>query len=257
MSGFRAKWIIRRIVHAVSVKNGIRNSRVVPHKDRAAHNANQRRLYWKDRSTHLERHKKYYGMHKKEAAEYALGNKEHIRDYQKKWQHDHRKQLNEKQKLLRKMYPAKYRGRDAKRYRESRERCRLANQKYRDKNRTRRNERERIRRRENPQFKIASNLRSRLKMALIRYHDGSKIISAVRNVGCTMPELIEKIEKQFAPGMSWENYGNKSGQWSIDHIKPLASFDLTNKEQALQSCHYTNLRPLWHIDNLRKGSQCL
>ncbi len=51
--------------------------------------------------------------------------------------------------------------------------------------------------------------------------------------------------------MSWDNYG----EWHIDHIVPLSSFDLTDKSQVNKVCHYTNLQPLWAIDNLRKGDR--
>jgi hypothetical protein len=35
----------------------------------------------------------------------------------------------------------------------------------------------------------------------------------------------------------------------------LDTFDLTNREQFLQCCHYTNLQPLWWRDNLSKGTK--
>lgn len=50
--------------------------------------------------------------------------------------------------------------------------------------------------------------------------------------------------------MSWENYGFYG--WHIDHIKQLASFDLTCRKHFLEACHYTNLRPLWAKDNLTR-----
>ena len=79
----------------------------------------------------------------------------------------------------------------------------------------------------------------------------AKAGSAVRDLGCTIPELKAHLEAQFQPGMTWDNWSLKG--WHIDHIKPLTSFDLTNREQFLQACHYTNLQPLWASENLSKG----
>jgi HNH endonuclease. len=53
--------------------------------------------------------------------------------------------------------------------------------------------------------------------------------------------------------MSWDNYGRDG--WHIDHIRPCASFDLTDPEQQRQCFHYTNLQPLWAADNIRKGAK--
>jgi hypothetical protein len=48
--------------------------------------------------------------------------------------------------------------------------------------------------------------------------------------------------------MTWDNWTTDG--WHIDHIKPLASsFDLTDRKQFLEACHYTNLQPLWAKDN--------
>jgi hypothetical protein len=77
----------------------------------------------------------------------------------------------------------------------------------------------------------------------------AKAGSAVSDLGCSIPELKAYLEKMFQPGMTWENWG----AWHIDHIIPLASFDLTDREQFLKACHYTNLQPLWAPDNQRKG----
>lgn len=49
--------------------------------------------------------------------------------------------------------------------------------------------------------------------------------------------------------MSWENYG----EWHIDHIKPCSSFDLSDPKQQKECFNYTNLQPLWAIDNLKKS----
>lgn len=108
----------------------------------------------------------------------------------------------------------------------------------------------RRRRAESPQVRIGLALRTRTGMALKK---GYKAGSAVRDLGCTIDELIGHLEAQFLPGMSWENYG-RSG-WHIDHIVPLDAFDLTDRAQFLRACHFENLRPLWAKDNLSKGSR--
>ena len=62
---------------------------------------------------------------------------------------------------------------------------------------------------------------------------------------------MEHIEKQFKPGMTWERYG----EWHVDHIRPCASFDLTDPEQQTICFNYENLQPLWAIDNMKKGAK--
>lgn len=132
-----------------------------------------------------------------------------------------------------------------------RERVRNRNREWWGRNREAQNEKLRAKFRENPQYRVAHNLRVRLRIALRRTRAG-KAASALVDTGCTLPELVRHLERQWLPGMSWENYGNGPGQWSIDHIRPLAAFDLTDSEQQRQACHYTNLQPMWHVENLRK-----
>jgi len=63
------------------------------------------------------------------------------------------------------------------------------------------------------------------------------------------------LESKFQPDMNWDNWA--SDGWHIDHIKPLASFDLTDREQLLIACHYTNLQPLWAKDNIAKSDKII
>lgn len=67
-------------------------------------------------------------------------------------------------------------------------------------------------------------------------------------LGCTYEQARKWIESQFQRGMSWGN----AGEWEIDHIIPISSFDLTDERQVRCVNHYTNLRPLWAKDNRRK-----
>ena len=70
-------------------------------------------------------------------------------------------------------------------------------------------------------------------------------------LGCTIEELWQHLEKQFQLGMTKENYG----KWHVDHRKACAKFDLTDPEQQRECFHWSNLQPLWAIDNIKKGAR--
>ena len=104
------------------------------------------------------------------------------------------------------------------------------------------------RRKTDPQYWLTSILRRRLSSAL---NGNYKSGSAVRDLGCSIAYLKDWLEDHFLPEMTWKNRGK---EWHIDHVRPLAMFDLRDRDQLLTACHYTNLRPLWAYDNLAKGS---
>jgi hypothetical protein len=74
-------------------------------------------------------------------------------------------------------------------------------------------------------------------------------------VGFSLEELKTHIERQFLPGMSWENME----EWHIDHILPLASFEFseTTGPGFKAAWALTNLRPLWAEDNISKKDKRL
>ncbi len=76
-------------------------------------------------------------------------------------------------------------------------------------------------------------------------------------VGYTLQELMSHLENQFINGMNWDNYGNKKGCWSIDHILPISSFDFDScDDEDFKRCwSLENLRPLDHIENIKKGNK--
>jgi len=88
------------------------------------------------------------------------------------------------------------------------------------------------------QFKIAGNLRNRLNRIV---NNKFKPGSTVKDLGCSIDFLIKYLESQFKKDWNWDNYGKI---WEIDHIIPLSHFDLTNRQEFLKACYYTNLRPL-------------
>ena len=99
-----------------------------------------------------------------------------------------------------------------------------------------------------PIFKITETLRTRVRDAI---KTNSKSVSTKKLIGCSIEYLMNHLESQFDDSMGWYNHGFYG--WHIDHIKPCASFNLTDPEQQRVCFHFTNLQPLWAEDNMSKG----
>lgn len=97
-----------------------------------------------------------------------------------------------------------------------------------------------------PNYYLKSRISNSLGMSL----KGGKLEKTVWYLGCSIKDLKIHLEKQFTEGMNWDNKG-KFG-WHIDHIKPLNTFNLENIDEIKACWHYTNLRPLWWYDNIRR-----
>lgn len=111
-------------------------------------------------------------------------------------------------------------------------------------------ENSRRRRATDADFVLRGRLISRLNRAVKRCF---KAGSAVRDLGCSIPDFRAHISSKFQEGMTWENWGKGKGKWNIDHIMPLDAFDLTNRQHIVLACHYLNLQPLWAEENSSKG----
>lgn len=104
--------------------------------------------------------------------------------------------------------------------------------------------------REDPQYRAIQNARVRINTALSERGLWKKG-KTVELLGMNTKSLVLFLESKFLEGMTWKN----RKLWHIDHIKPLASFDLSDLEQQKLAFHYSNLQPLWAHDNLIKGSK--
>lgn len=166
-----------------------------------------------------------------------------------------------------------------RKYRERhRDRLNLEARIRRSKNRDGRCKRQRERQKErmltDPIYALTRTLRRRFTDAL-KNQCCNKTTSALKLLGCTIPELKQHLESQFLEGMTWGNRGpgflQKGGkpildengmtilvnQWHIDHIIPCDSFNLSDIEQQKKCFHFSNLRPLWAKDNISKGAKIL
>jgi len=80
----------------------------------------------------------------------------------------------------------------------------------------------------------------------IRKFGKTKKEKTIELLGYTPNELKIHIESLFENGMTWENWG----EWHIDHIKPLSTFDSDSNISEVNAL--SNLRPLWAEDNLKR-----
>lgn len=114
------------------------------------------------------------------------------------------------------------------------------------------NERRLERKKIDPRVALDGLMRDGIRMALRGNKGGENWCSLV---GYTAQELKIHLERQFLPGMTWENRGK--GGWVVDHIIPRAAFsyDSATDEEFKACWSMTNLRPLWEADNLKKGAE--
>jgi len=128
------------------------------------------------------------------------------------------------------------------------ERIRAAVSKWAKSNRSRINARKRELYRSNPKYATLHRLRNRL-IKLLRKSGKSESVSSL--LGCSTESFRTYFESRFEPGMTWEAF--LRGEIHIDHIVPCALFDLTKPEHRKVAFHFSNLQPLWAVDNLRKS----
>jgi hypothetical protein len=86
---------------------------------------------------------------------------------------------------------------------------------------------------------------------LIKNKDNIRVFDLL---GYTVGELKEHLEKQFRPGMTWENHGTV---WHIDHKIPSSWYKIESRlDPKIKECWgLDNLQPLFAHENLTKGNR--
>lgn len=166
--------------------------------------------------------KKYYQDNKEKIREYCKANKEKLREYEKEYKKANKEKIKEYQKKYQKANKEFYK-----------EYCK---------------EYQKERRAKDPLFKMTGNLRTRTYIAF-KNKGYSKNSKTQELLGVDWEICKAHIERQFLKGMNWDNQGD----WHIDHIIPLAYANTEDKLKKL--CHYSNLQPLWAVDNLIKSAK--
>lgn len=124
--------------------------------------------------------------------------------------------------------------------------------KYRDANREQINFRHAVSRRarlkSDPVYALRHNIRGAIAKK-IKNLGSTKCCKTEAILGCSWSEFISHLERQFLKGMSWNN----RNLWHIDHIIPISTAKTV--EDVISLNHCTNLRPMWAIDNIKKGDK--
>ena len=148
-----------------------------------------------------------------------------------------------------KVMRANYKESDSKRYAELKA---ISDRKYRKNHKKQISDYRKKKYKNDEQYRLSILLRGRLKKVVDRKHIPTRS-EFLDILGCSYEELVIHLESQFTDGMDWD--GHSLYGWHIDHKIPLAAFDLTDKKQLAEACHYTNLQPLWAEDNYSKGDK--
>ena len=182
--------------------------------------------------------------------------REKSRERSIRWEKNNPEKSKEKQKRYRIKNHDKIIIRHRKWYAENTEKALAATEKWRKENpekiRTQRRIWKNKKYHSDIQYKLMEILRSRLRLALRK---NQKRGSTIDLLGCTIQEFKKYIENKFQKGMTWDNWSYKG--WHIDHKIPLYHFDLSREDQLKKACHYTNLQPMWAVENLKKNNKII
>lgn len=183
-------------------------------------------------STSSEYHKEWYQKNKekrkKDMKVYYENNKSQIRQQQKEWRESN-PEYNKEYYTENKDYYNQYSNNFYKRLRKDPKK--------------------------GPLYKLHTTLRSKIWESITK-NKFNKNESTLEIIGLeSWEKLKEHIESQFTKDMNWDNYGigKDNTTWHIDHIIPKSS--ATTLEEIKKLNHYTNLRPMWGSDNIRKRNK--
>ena len=134
--------------------------------------------------------------------------------------------------------------RDRYHNRGGREKAKVSYEKYKPK----RNANRREKTKNDPQYRLDHNYRTRIYHALRQ--NGQSRTGKIKYLGMSQDIYNQWLEYQFDENMTRDNYGT---YWEIDHVKPCASFDLTKEENIYDCFDWKNTRPLEKTANTSKG----
>jgi hypothetical protein len=161
-------------------------------------------------------------------------NPEQFSGYRKLYYENNKDKILAGQKATYQKYKEKYNKRDKK---------------YKKKNHASLMQKRKERIEASPLLQFKERIRQVTKGAFYRLKQDKKFRTNTM-LGADWETVKSHFVSQFKDGMTWEAF--IAGEIHVDHIQPLAS--AKTEEELIALCHYTNLQPLWCLDNLSKGA---
>ena len=121
--------------------------------------------------------------------------------------------------------------------------------KHKDSINNQKNEYNKNKRNTNPIFRLISNNRARIRLAL---QSNRKATTTIELLQCDRQFFYDWIQFQLPYEMSDEEFRQN---YHIDHVKAIANFDLSIKENQFEAFVWTNCCPLLKHKNLSKGAK--
>lgn len=184
---------------------------------------------------------------KARSTKWAEENPEKIKARSHKWKKENPEKVRENNRKWREENSEKYKAYLRKWREENRERDNALKRKWAIENKEKINKSLRDKYQNNPQHRLKSLLRGRIRDVVNKEHISRETFELL---GLNAKEFKEYFEDQFEEGMTWDNQGD----WHIEHIIPCSAFDQENPQHRAVCWHYLNLRPMWGDENISKGS---
>lgn len=203
-----------------------------------------RRNYAKNREKIIAHRKspEVWKQHQKWQKAYREKHREHLDNLMREWTENNRNHIAE--------YKKNYAPRRRELYKLNREHVLAQKKRLAPKYRFRVQDYCHRKRRTDIQYALKDRLRATMNRALRRQWV-EKSMRTMDLIGCSVEEVKAHIASQFVNGMAWEN----KGTWHVDHIVPLAAFDLQDVEEQKVAFNWKNLQPLAGRDNHQKSDK--
>lgn len=124
-----------------------------------------------------------------------------------------------------------------KRYADPDYKAKMAEYNARPEIKAKRNKRNKLRRVEDPMFAIKESMKVRIFDLL----KNVKVDKCNDLFGASKAQMMKWLEYQFTENITWDNFGDV---WQVDHVIPIAFFDISVREEHFLCFNWTNLTPL-------------